>query len=153
MLSRRTIGLVLVLGTLATALVVTLWPFRFHFTLASLHRIDWRLYYRDANGHIKIDRDLVQNLIMLAPLGVGWALFRGPRSIARIALETFAIGLLLSASIETLQIFDRGRFPQLADVWRNTLGCVVGGVVVATGVLSRHGKRAPPREPAGSPAP
>jgi len=33
--------------------------------------------------------------------------------------------------IETLQIFERTRFPQAADVWRNGTGCIVGASAVA----------------------
>lgn len=126
----RRLGLALVVGTIAIALVVTLYPFRFHFSTAAFARIDWRVYYRDAQGHLRIDRDLLQNLVMLVPLGVGWALLRGPRSAARLGLEALAIGIALASCIEFLQIFDRGRFPQLADVWRNAAGCGVGAVVV-----------------------
>src|SRR5438045_2182123 len=39
---RRRIGRGLLLFTLVTALLVTLYPFRFHLKTASLSRIDWR---------------------------------------------------------------------------------------------------------------
>jgi glycopeptide antibiotics resistance protein len=124
---RRRFGLGLIIFTIAVTLAVTLYPFRFHFTLASLSRIDWRLYYP---GHS--DRDLLQNLLMLAPLGAGLALVRITRaSLSRLALESCALGLATSVFVETLQIFQRTRFPQAADVWRNTLGCIAGAVAVA----------------------
>ena len=66
---RRWLGVTLATFTIAVALLVTLYPFRFHFSTSMLSRIDWRLYYP---GHS--DRDLIQNLLMLAPLGVGIAL-------------------------------------------------------------------------------
>jgi glycopeptide antibiotics resistance protein len=124
---RRWIGLGLLGFTLVTALLVTLSPFDFHLRTASLSRIDWRLYYP---GHS--DRDLVLNLLMLAPLGAGLALVRAGRAaVSRIALEACALGVGTALVIEALQIFQRTRFPQAADVWRNGTGCIVGAVVVA----------------------
>lgn len=124
---RRRLGVTLATFTIAVALLVTLYPFRFHFSTSMLSRIDWRLYYP---GHS--DRDLIQNLLMLAPIGVGIALIRhGRASIGRIALEAGAIGTGLALFVETMQIFDRARFPQAADVWRNGVGCIVGAVLAA----------------------
>ena len=127
---RRRIGLGLLVFTLGTALIVTLYPFRFDLKTASLSRIDWRLYYP---GHS--DRDLVQNLLMLAPFGAGLVLVRfGRASLSGIVLEAGALGLGTALVIETLQIFERTRFPQAADVWRNGTGCIAGAVA-ATLVL------------------
>jgi VanZ family protein len=129
--ARRRIGLGLTGLTLAVTALVTLYPFHFHLATASWGRIDWRLYYP---GHS--DRDLVQNLVMLAPLGAGLVLVRFTRiGAARIAFEAGALGLATALLVETLQIFERARFPQAADVWRNAVGCVVGALVTA-GVLT-----------------
>jgi hypothetical protein len=135
---RRRIGLGLLLFTLAGTLLATLYPFRFQLGTASLSRIDWRLYYP---GHS--DRDLVQNLLMLAPLGAGLALVRlGRGRLFRIALEAFALGVGTALLVETLQIFQRSRFPQAADVWRNGIGCVAGALAVAL-VLRAIDRREP----------
>jgi glycopeptide antibiotics resistance protein len=136
---RRRIGLALLLSTLAIALLVTLYPFRFRLETASLSRVDWRPY---APGHN--DRDLVLNLLMLAPLGLGLVLVRfGRASLSRIALEAGALGVGTSLFVETLQIFQRVRFPQAADVWRNGAGCVAGAVlaVLALRALDRRHRR------------
>jgi len=123
--ARRRIGLGLAGVTLTIAALVTLYPFHFHLATASWGRIDWRLYYP---GHS--DRDLVQNLVMLAPLGAGLVLMRFTRiRLPRIVLEAAALGLGMALLVETLQIFERARFPQAADVWRNAVGCVVGALV------------------------
>ena len=44
--------------------------------------------------------------------------------------------------IETLQIFERTRFPQVADVWRNGAGCTAGAVatVLVLRALRRRGR-------------
>jgi len=79
---RRRFGLVLLLWTLAVAFVLTLRPFRFDLATASVGRIDWHLYYRRPGGALAVNRDFVLNLIMLSPLGAGWALLRGSRGMA-----------------------------------------------------------------------
>ncbi len=125
--SRRRIGLALTWFAVLAALAVTLYPFRFSLEVGSLSRIDWRLTYR---GHS--NRDLIQNLLMLVPLGAGLALIRAGRvSMLQNAVEAGAVGTGLALVIETLQIFEPGRFPQLADVWRNGVGCIAGAIVVA----------------------
>lgn len=125
--TRRRLGLALLLATLAAALFVTTYPFRFAFETGSLSRVDWRPYYPGHNN-----RDLIQNLLMLAPLGVGLALVRcGRASLSRIALEACALGVGTSLFVETLQIFQLGRYPQVADVWRNGAGCIAGAVLTA----------------------
>jgi VanZ family protein len=66
------------------------------------------------------------------PLGVGLALVRfGRAGWARIVLEASALGFGFATLVETLQIFEPARCPQLADVWRNGVGCVIGAVVAA----------------------
>jgi len=128
---RRRIGLVLLLWTLAVAFMLTLTPFRFDLATASFGRIDWRLYYRRPSGALAVNRDFVLNLAMLSPLGAGWALLRGSRGMGRIALEAALLGLTTSTMIETIQIFEPSRCPQLADVWRNTAGCLAAAATVA----------------------
>jgi glycopeptide antibiotics resistance protein len=124
---RRRAGLTLAGFTLAIMLLVTLYPFHFQLGTASWARIDWRLYYP---GHS--DRDLVLNLLMLMPLGAGLVLARSDRaSFSRIVLESCALGFGTALCVETLQIFERTRFPQAADVWRNGVGCVVGAIVTS----------------------
>jgi glycopeptide antibiotics resistance protein len=131
-MDRRQLGKAMLAVTWLIAAIVTLYPFRFSLEVASLDRIDWRVYYPRHN-----DRDLVLNLLMLMPLGTGLALVRcGRASIKRIALEAAGIGFGTALIIETLQIFESARFPQVADIWRNGVGCVVAAVIVSL-VLNR----------------
>lgn len=137
--TRRRLGLALLLATLAAALFVTMYPFRFALETGSLSRVDWRPYYPGHNN-----RDLVQNLLMLAPLGVGLALVRfGRASLSRIALEACVLGVGTSLFVETLQIFQLGRYPQVADVWRNGAGCIAGAVLTALAPSLRASRSAP----------
>ena len=66
--------------------------------------------------------DLVLNIFIFAPLGfvLGRAGIR--------PLIVLGIGLLLSSSIEAIQVFLPGRAPTLRDVLTNALGCGLGGL-------------------------
>ena len=133
---QRRIGAGLAAFTLAAMLLATLYPFRFQLETASWARIDWRLYYP---GHS--DRDLLLNLVMLSPLGAAIALVRfGCAGLARVALEACAVGLASALVVETLQIFERTRYPQAADVWRNGVGCGAGALAVAL-ILRAMGRK------------
>ncbi len=70
--------------------------------------------------------DAARNMLLFAPLGVGFGLLRLP---ARTALLAAA---LLSGSAELLQIFIPGRYAGISDVMSNTLGCVIGVSLVMT---------------------
>ncbi len=127
-LTRRAGIAIFVLGALAV-LAVTQWPFAFDFSAEGFARgrarIEWIFLYRDDDGHILLDGDLIRNLLLLAPLGAGWALLRVESSLRRTLLEALLVGAAMAMFVETLQIFTPTRVPQLADVWRNTLGCVL----------------------------
>jgi glycopeptide antibiotics resistance protein len=135
-LTLRRLGLALILTTLAATFLVTLYPFRFDFENTGFWRVDWRLYYP---GHS--DRDLLQNLAMLVPLGVGLAMFRSAASVRRIVLEACVLGVGTAITVETLQVFEPARFPQLADVWRNGLGCIAGALVAVVLIRRAAGWR------------
>jgi glycopeptide antibiotics resistance protein len=146
----RRLGGYLVLASVAAVLVGTLYPYRFHFSLDHVSRIDWAIVHTDRP---LVTRDFIVNILLLVPLGVGWALLRSARPPHVIALEAIAVGFVLSASIETLQIFTHVRYPQVADVWRNVLGCSAAAVF-STVALRVTGCRAPrrtcPRTPSSS---
>jgi glycopeptide antibiotics resistance protein len=146
----RRVGGFLVLASIAAVLVGTLYPYRFHFALDHISRIDWAIVHTDRP---LVTRDFVVNILLLVPLGVGWALLRSARPPHVIVLEAIAVGFVVSASIETLQIFTHVRYPQVADVWRNVLGCGAGAVLstvalrklAASRILRVTGCRAPRR--------
>lgn len=70
--------------------------------------------------------DLVANLSLYVPLG-----FFGVLSIrSRCALPVVAgFGLVLSTTVEIAQFFDAGRITNMSDVYLNTAGTVLGGVL------------------------
>jgi glycopeptide antibiotics resistance protein len=131
--SRARLGL-----SASTALIfaATLFPFRLRFDRAHLlekmREIEWELYYTDRPGHVSIDRDLIQNLVLFAPFGGCLALAaRTPRP-KRDVLSALGLGTMLSATVELLQLLTESRVTQLADVWRNALGAALAALVVSS---------------------
>ncbi|HRG99527.1 MAG TPA: VanZ family protein [Polyangiaceae bacterium] len=125
-------------ATAASTLAIvgaTLYPFRFCSSLAQVRRrarwIEWELYYTDREGHLTLDLDLVQNLALFLPLGVALAFLPESPRPRRDALVALAVGGLLSAAVEALQLLTLERVTQLADVWRNAVGAALGALVGA----------------------
>ena len=121
------------LATLVVAILATQWRFHYDFSHFGIHqrwrRIDWRWFPRTPMGHVRLDRDFVLNLLMLVPLGIGLGLWRRA-SGWRTALEALLLGFATSTTLELTQLAMPYRFTTFADVWRNTLGCVAGAIIV-----------------------
>lgn len=144
--SLRRIGLVLALGTVAVAIFVTQWPFEYRLTTYAVKlrwaRIDWSWFPRNAAGDIRFDRDFAQNLVMLVPLGVGFALWRRAPSL-RVIVESLALGIVTSATLELAQLVTRYRYTSFPDLWRNSLGCMVGCILALAFERKRQGASEP----------
>ena len=129
----RRFGILLAIGTVLIALAATQYPFNYHLTEFGIgrrwDRIDWRWWPRTPMGRVRIDRDLLLNLFMLLPLGVGYALWRRTNGL-RVALEALVLGIATSTTLELLQLITPYRYTTFADVWRNALGCMVGAIFV-----------------------
>lgn len=121
------IAVVVILGA-------TLFPFRFRFDSAHLHEkigeIEWELYYTDRPGHVTIDRDLIQNLLLFAPLGAALSMVPKVPRWGRELGVAVGLGAALSIAVELLQLLTEARVTQLADVWRNALGSLLAAAVV-----------------------
>lgn len=131
--SIRVIGAVLAFGTVLVAWFVTQWPFQYRPYGASIlrrvARIDWSWWPRDGDGNVRLDRDLVLNLLMLVPLGFGFGLWRRSAPPWRVVVDGLLIGIAISVMLEAAQLVTRYRFTSFADVWRNSLGCMVGSAI------------------------
>lgn len=123
------LGLAIALGTVLIAIAATQYPFRYHLTMFGIERrwerIDWRWFPRGYSGAIRIDRDFALNLLMLAPLGFGFGLWRRVARWRAVG-ESLLLGLSVSVVLEVAQLITPHRFTTFADVWRNGLGCMVG---------------------------
>lgn len=121
----RTAGKWLAIGTILIAIVATQWPFEYRFTSYAIHyrlaRIDWR-------WHHHFDRDFALNILMLMPLGFGFALWR-QASRARVVIESLVLGTVTSTLLELAQLVTRDRYTSFPDVWHNAVGCVAGGLI------------------------
>jgi VanZ family protein len=98
-------------------LVMTLAPFHFE---------------RPAAISIELDGppfDIVANILLFFPLGFLFPLARAhERELSPI--EILGLGLVFSACIETVQIFEPGRYPSAIDVVTNALGAMLGAMAV-----------------------
>src|SRR5690606_1059889 len=77
--------------------------------------------------------DITTNIILFAPLGVGVAarvLRSGFRRRNLALLTAILAGMLLSMSVELVQLFLPQRDPSLIDILSNTIGALAGGLVV-----------------------
>lgn len=85
----------------------------------------------ETGGRLSIP-DTVQNILLFLPFGVlGVLSDRRGRSgwsgLRRILFVT-AVGMALSTSVETLQLFTRDRITSTSDVMSNTIGALLGAI-------------------------
>lgn len=115
--SRSRLSLVLLLYFLGVIAVLTLAPFRFEVPerVRILYKGDWF--------------DIIANVLLFVPLG-----FLFPLTLATedepSPLEVFLVGLVLSAAIETTQLFERERYTSVLDVLTNAAGAGIGAMVL-----------------------
>jgi len=113
---------------------VTTIPFSFAPSAAQVaahfHRVSW-IPFVDPDGTRASIADCVQNVVLFVPLGLLAALqFRRRfHSTGRAIVAATAWGLILSASVETLQLFTLDRTTSPTDLVTNTLGTAVGAVL------------------------
>ena len=136
----RKAGKWLAIGTVLIAIIATQWPFEYRFTSYAIHyrleRIDWHWFHR-------FDRDFALNILMLMPLGFGFALWR-QTSRARAVIESLVLGTVASTVLELAQLVTRDRYASFLDVWHNAAGCVVG-CVLAIAITGARRDRSDPR--------
>lgn len=76
-----------------------------------------------APGGCCLTTDLILNVLLFAPLGLGLAL-NGVRLMPAIVT-----GLLTSAAVESAQLWIPGRFASLSDLLTNTAGTLLGAIL------------------------
>ena len=125
----------MIAGAVALVVVATTFPFQPRTDPAwvadKLADIDWRL----VTG--RVDYDLVQNLLLMVPLGVALACTGRVRRPRHVAVEAALVAAALSVGVEALQVFLPGRYPQLPDVLANVCGCF-GASAVSAGLRGMH---------------
>ena len=75
-------------------------------------------------------RDLVANIFFFLPVGYFSAMFLWLRRMKIVRIITLSViaGLLLSVSVELLQIFLPSRYSSMVDVLSNTAGTAIGAM-------------------------
>lgn len=106
--------------------IITLAPFRFSST--------------PVNGLTTILglRDALLNVVLFLPLGFVYQLSREDRGRPRWLLA-FGAGFIVSALIETAQVFAPGRYPSAADLGTNAFGASLGAWIASLAVQRTDG--------------
>jgi len=122
---------------LVVALILygSLYPWDFHLRRYGASPL-WILLHRwDFHINRYLIWDVAVNIVLYLPLGIFGFLSMSPRAsrILRIALP-LTMALVLSASVEMLQLFDDSRMCSLSDVASNMTGTALG---MAAGALYR----------------
>lgn len=74
----------------------------------------------------------IMNVVVFVPVGLLLALLLlNKRKTIKVGLLTILFGFLVSASIEVLQYFLNRGFSEFDDVFHNTIGCLIGFMIVA----------------------
>jgi len=84
------------------------------------------------NGREDLVAENIMNVVVFVPVGVLTTLvLYNKLKLFKAGLFAVALGLFISASIETRQFFLKRGFSELDDVFHYTLGCLIGFVIVA----------------------
>ena len=84
------------------------------------------------NGREDLAAENIMNVVVFVPVGLLAALVMYNKlKLFKAGLFTVAFGLFISASIEALQFFLERGFSELDDVFHNTIGCLIGFMIVA----------------------
>lgn len=115
--TRAGLSAVLLAYFLGVILVITLAPFQFQVP---------REFVLDRQTQTF---DIVANILLFVPLGFLFPLTR-PAEREPSPVEVLGLGMLLSAAIETTQLFEPLRFPSPVDVAANAIGALLGALAM-----------------------
>lgn len=113
------------LAYLVILLVATLTPFVADVSSAGIVFRLHRALHPELGGGDVIDG--ARNLVLFAGWGAVWAL-TASSSVRRIVIEGTLTGLVISGSVEFLQLFSSSRVASIVDVATNTAGAFAGTV-------------------------
>ena len=84
------------------------------------------------NGREDLVGENIMNVVVFVPVGVLTTLvIYNKLKLFKTGLFIIALGLFISSSIEAMQFFLKRGFSELDDVIHNTLGCLIGFMIVA----------------------
>lgn len=125
------------LGYIGILLLATLTPFQTDLSPEGLSARLARLLHPDIGNRDVIDG--ARNVVLFAGWGAVWAL-TAVTSLRAIVRDATVTGLLLSATVEFLQLFSSNRVASFIDVATNTAGAFAGavGLLVLAGLASQR---------------
>lgn len=83
-------------------------------------------------GRVELILENIMNVAVFVPVGLLVGLVTlNKLKLFKAGLLVFGIGLFLSVSIEALQFFLKRGFSEFDDIFHNTLGCLIGFMLVA----------------------
>lgn len=84
------------------------------------------------NGREDLLAENIMNVVVFVPVGILTALvIYNKLKLFKTGLIIIALGLFISSSIEAMQFFLKRGFSELDDVFHNTIGCLIGFMIVA----------------------
>jgi glycopeptide antibiotics resistance protein len=134
--SRRTLALLTMVCALGFVMAAT-WPYRFSLQAASPGALRERMEWSPFSGTLSFQalKERALNGLMMTPLGLLAASYALRTLPARQAMIfTTKLGFCSSLTVELLQCFLPNRTPSVSDVTLNTLGTLLGGLLI----LYRH---------------
>lgn len=117
-------SIIIIAATLLCILAITLFPYEFFFA-ETIADFTWAGLRERAYRPILMPMEFLANILMFVPLGFGFALRLRKRKVAA-ALTTILLSLIVTISIEFLQIFLPSRTPSHIDIISNTMGGALG---------------------------
>lgn len=105
-------------------------------SVAGYNFIPFWSYEAIKNGKTDLITENVMNIIVFIPVGMILG------SLLRVKgswLITLTVGMCISVSIETMQYFLGRGFSEVDDVIHNTIGCIIGYILVYGLKLMIHG--------------
>jgi glycopeptide antibiotics resistance protein len=136
---KRHVSAVARIGYVAVILLATLADLHFDPSMAEVGFRWRRAFELTLDWHDAVDA--VRNVILFAGLGGVWIVTSPSGDLRRSTLHVTLVGFALSVTAETLQLFSPVRESSIIDVTTNTLGTVVGALMVILLIMWVHAAR------------
>lgn len=108
---------ILIAAVVVATINITMWPWSTFVGHSHWAQVEWVPFSQGVRPF-----DIGANIVLFVPFGWALAMGRG----RRVVLLAVLAGVLLSSSIELLQVYCHGHFPTSTDVLANTGGTWLG---------------------------
>ena len=94
---------------------------------------NWGIWKIDSSGDIELSTECIENLMLMMPFVFLYQWLKSDNDATKkkknIIFNSVKVGFLFSLSIELLQLFLRLGTFQLSDIFYNTFGGLIGGLI------------------------